>query len=781
MVKKLWFSIWVAVFAFVSAHAQQDMQDDGSSTESGGIQEIIVRAQRRSENAQDVPLTLLAVTGEELARRQIINPLQLSLSIPNLEIKSVFGASTPQIFMRGLGLNDFSEATGGTVGMAVDEVFLNSALGQMLSFYDLNRVEVLKGPQGTLFGRNTTGGLIGVYSNTPGFEVDPTVSVTFGNYEAINVRAASSFPIIDDVMAARVSVAYNKNDGYRENLLYGTHENSADSLAGRFQLLYRPTSSLEIQLKLEAAQSRGKGVIGESLGIQAPGGGPCTPEQIRAGGICANPFTGYIDTADLYTGSWNLRDNPEDVDTFTFRLGISYDMEWAALDSITAYSDAERSLILDTDSSPFRIYDFVPGNSTETSQWSQEFRLTSDSEGPFNWILGAFYLTETLSDFNGVESDAYLSDFIPGLGGGPEIEQFFTYYNLRLVDQDTETYAVFGHFDFAITSQLSASIGLRQTWDDKTLELAGLYGPVNLGGPATVVPPLVCCLTGDPDSLVLTTYGFPSGPVLIPSRPLQDTASMNEPTWRFSVDYVFDNALLFASAARGTRSPSFNTSALFFTDYSKTDTEQIDTYEIGLKSDFSPNFRLNLTAFFYEGLLQEKSLADSFGVPTELLTSVDVQGYGLEGDFYYATPLEGLDFGASIGLLETEYKSFLGKPEQVGNQLTNAPKVSASAFINYDVSVSDNLFLLFSGDANYKSDTFLSSDNSRVQFQEGYTLYNANITLGQVDDGFSVSLWGKNLTDEAYYIEIYNVDVFGYYLGIAGEPRTYGVTLNYVF
>lgn len=748
---------------------------------SAGADELIVKAQRRDESIQDVPITVAAISGEGLKKRQIFNPLQMALSVPNLEVKGVYGATVPQIFIRGLGLNDFSEFTSGTVGVTVDEVYINSSLGQMLNFHDLDRVEVLKGPQGTLYGRNTTGGLLSVYSNRPGFEFDPQLSVSYGNYNTVNVEAASSVPLIDDVLAARVSISYNSNKGFKENLLYGTRENDVDSLAGRFQILFTPTPKLEIHAKVDAVRSRGSGVIGESLGIVDEMGDPCTADQIRARGICANPFTGYVDTADAYTGNWNIEDNPEDVDTITVRLGVSYDLEWASLDSITAYSKAERFTILDTDSSPFRIYDFVPGNTTEASQWSQELRLTSASDGPFSWILGAYYLTEDLYDLNGVESDAYLSDFIPGLGAGPEIEEFYTYYNLRTAQQDTESYAIFGHFNYEITDRLSATFGIRQTWDEKDLYLAGTYGPVNLGGPATTIPPQTCCLVGDPDSLVLTDYGFPTtGPVLIPSQPLMDDASFSKPNWRFSLDYDFGDVLLFASAARGTRSPSFNVGALFYTEYSKTNTESIDMFELGVKSNISSFAKLNLTGFYYEGDLQEKTVSNVGGAPAELLASVDVEGYGLEGELY-VTPVEGLELASSFGLLETEYKSFPGKPDQIGNRLTSAPKFSTSFSFNYEVPVSDSLVLSFFGEANYKSDTFLSSDNNQVQFQEGFALYNASVSLGQAEQGVSLSLWAKNLADKLYYVEIYNVDVFGYYLGIVGEPRTYGATLRYDF
>ena len=412
-----------------------------------GIADIVVTAQRRSQNLQTVPLSITAVTGDALRARNIPDAVELAKSIPNLQIKSGFASSNPTIFMRGIGINDYNAASAGAVGVTIDEVFLNSTVGQLFQVYDLDRVEVLKGPQGTLYGRNTTGGVLSFYTKKPSFEFNPEIQINYGRFNEVDVQAATSFPIISDTLAGRVSLSYRHRDGIKLNTFDGSRLNNIESIAGRAQLLFKPSDNLEINAKFEIGSNRSSVFTGSGLGTIDPSTGQtCSAAQIRAGNQCGNVF-GYVGTGDPYAGPQDVTSQPEHLDAYGARVGIVWSGDAVSFTSITGWNLNKRNFRQDIDSSPVRLLE-QPLGFDRSEQQTQEVRVSSTGSGPFQWIVGGFFLNETLASSTGYEvgADANPTPSLPYLdltgattGGLPV---FSVERNYR---QRTTSYAAFAH------------------------------------------------------------------------------------------------------------------------------------------------------------------------------------------------------------------------------------------------------------------------------------------------------------------------------------------------
>jgi iron complex outermembrane recepter protein len=747
---------------------------DASDVTDQGIEEIIVTAQKRSESIQDVPLSITAVDGESLAERGVTNAVDFAKEIPNIQIKTGFAATNPTIFMRGIGINDFSPASAGAIGVLVDEVFLNSTTGQLVQIYDLDRVEVLKGPQGTLYGRNTTGGVINFFTKKPGFDFDPSLQLTYGRYNEFNVEAASSIPIVDDKIAARVSVSLKRRDGYRRNLFNGERLNDVDQTAGRIQLLFQPTERLEILAKFEAGFNRSTFYTTEGLGIIDPAtGGACTPQQILQRDVCSN-FLGYIESRDTRVANSNYADQKEDLDSYTGRVGINWDGDSVALTSISSYVSNEAIIRQDIDGSPFRVLE-QPFGRGYARQFTQEVRLASTSNDAFKWLVGGFYLTEKLDSFSAFEAFAEFNptpgvpylDLTGATTGGIPVFRVDKFYR-----QNTRSFALFGQASYELTDRLKVTVGARYSWDRKDINLRSVFGPVDPTLQRNPIVNPICCLVGDIASID-PAIGLPTAPII-------ERRSYKKPIWRFAIDYrPNDDVLLYGSYSRGVRSGGFNAGAT--TDpleFSIVSPEKIDAFELGLKSDLlDRKLRFNAAAFYYSGQLQVFTLRTGVVLPIQVLDSAEVEGYGLEADLQ-ARPMDGLDLKLSGAVFRGKYTDYPGTPSNIGNRLSNAPRASLAASARYETAVSGSLRAAIGADVTYQSKIFFQPSNQAVQAQDGYAIVNGRLSLLKESPDLELSFWVKNVFDKVYLADIFDVTSFGNYQANYSTPRTFGVSLS---
>lgn len=742
---------------------------DTESERSRVLQTIEVTAERRTASQQDVPVTVTSIGEDMLSEGDYRNTEDLSQQVPGLQIKSSFSASNPTIFIRGVGINDFNPANSGAIGVMVDDMFYNSTTGQLFQLFDLDRIEVLKGPQGTLYGRNTTGGVLSIHTKKPDFEQGGYVSATYGRFNQLDFEGAVTLPV-NDKLAFRLSGVSNTRDGTREIAFPdGTKadKNTVDFQAARIQMLYEPTIDLSILGKVEYGKSNATSRSYESQGLinYSTGAFGLTDYDGVCGGrgaaICADAF-GYTDDQDPYSGAENLKHTPEEVSAFTANLQVEWDLGDWNLTSVTGYLDTSREAILEVDASPFRLIEEYIDDGSE--QFSQELRLASDWDGPLNLIMGAFYLQDELT---GQDSFELLADASPTPG-----VPYFDAVNYilrtdRFYTQKTDTFAVFAQSDYELTDRLTATLGARFTWEERKLDHVAYAGPVD-----------AAALDGDMPvyAMLLDTSDFGT-----------DSLTFEEPTFRGALSYdVSDDVMVFGSISRGFKSGGFNTGATSDPiEASIVEPEKLTAYEVGIKSEwFDRTLRANAAAFYYDYTdLQVFGLAPG-AVPTQTLFNADeAEIKGFEFDITSA-PVTGLQLTFAGTYLDTEYSKFVTPIGQdfSGNTMVASPEWSLVARGRYETGpIWGDLGLVASADASYTGDQYFDTQNTKRLGQDAYWIANARVAIVPESQRWELATFVKNLTDEEYVVDAFDVSDFGFDELVYGDPQTYGISLTYRF
>ena len=756
----------IALSAVMPAMAQEETP---ASSDRRFLETVNVTAERREASQQDVPVAVTSIGETQLSEGDYLTTEDLAAQVPGLQIKSSFSASNPTIFIRGVGINDFNPGNSGAIGVMVDDLFYNSTIGQLFQLFDLQNIEVLKGPQGTLYGRNTTGGVLNIHTVKPGFEPGGFVNMTYGRFNQFDLEGAVNIPL-SDKLAVRLSGVSNTRDGTREITFPDgstTDKNNVDFQAFRGQLLYQPTESLEILGKIEYGKSSATSRSYESQGVINFGTGEYGIVDYdgvcggRGAAICGDAF-GYTDDSDPFSGAENMKDTPEEVETKTFDLQINWDLGAFALTSVTGYLKADREALLEVDASPNRLTEEYINDGTE--QFSQEIRVASQWDGPLSLIGGAFYLEDELKSQDFFE---LLADANPT----PDTEYFDLVNYIARIDrmytQKTDTFAIFAQGDYDITPRLTATLGARFTWEDRSLDLTSWAGPVNavpLSEPSPVYYPL----------LDESAFG-------------QDSISFEEPTFRAALSYdVTDDVMVFGSVSRGFKSGGFNTGASSDpVEASIVEPEKLLAYEVGIKSEwFDHSLRANASAFHYDYQdLQVFGLAPS-GVPTQTLFNADEATItGFEFDVT-ALPLDGLALTLAGTYLDAEYTDFVTPigEDFSGKRMVASPEWSLVARARYESEpVWNGLRFVASADASYSDEQYFDTQNTARLSQGAYTLVNARVALQPISDKWELAAFVKNLTDEEYILDAFDVADFGYDELVYGNPQTYGVSLTYRF
>jgi iron complex outermembrane receptor protein len=707
------------------------------------LEEIVVTAKKRAENIQDVPIAISAFSGDTLNEVGISRAGQLGEYVPGLEVTAPAGeGSQLLVFLRGAGLADFTANNAGPIGFYADDVFISSPILTSFQFLDLERVEVLKGPQGTLYGRNTTGGAIKFISNKPTEEFEASFMGSYGNYGTSQLEASISGPLTDSVRA-RAAISKNQSDGWMVNLVTGGHENGIDVLSWRTIVDADLGDRATVRLNLHGAETDQPTSKYNHVGL-LPGG---------------TDALGYAGPDDLYAGEYNRNDQKIQTDAVGGSVTFDVDFDSFTFTSVTAYDEMEHSIDEETDASPLDML-FV-GSDVESETFSQELRLAGTTE-TIKWLAGVYYLDE---DY---EQNAYFDLFrtLRAFTGGvsdPEGSIFGAPILLGLSDskQTVETYAVFGQADIDITDKLTATLGLRYTEEERTFDTVGTLSDEVLFGP---------------DGLQVYSYtGL--------------DFSDEQFSWRVGLDYTTDSeALLYASVSRGFKSGGFNAAFLSFDPAESAiqaqpyDSEFTTAYELGYKAELADGrLRLN-AALFYNDFedLQVFTFTNTGSLPVSVLdnaSAADVMGLELDAIWY---PTDSLLVNVSAAFMDSELKDFEagGGEDLSGNSIAYTPETSITALVRYDQSLGDMGSAFVQGTAAYKSSFFFTPDNSSLLEQEAYTLVSARIGYAPRSEQWSLSLFGNNLTDEEYVTFAVDLADFGLVSQFVGVPRTYGIELR---
>ena len=738
-------SMMSAILLPVSFTTQQSIAQGNSATM---LEEIIVTATRRDASLQDVPISISVFSADDIAASGSVDLKQLASLVPNF----VFAASPNQAVsnMSIRGIN--SRAEPGTlgfdssIGVYVDNVYHSRQFNANANMGEIERVEVLRGPQGTLFGRNTIGGAINITSKKPDTEAfGGNVTLDIGDRSLIHARGNINIPIVNDVLAMKIFAEVRERDGYAENLITGSDNvGNEDKTSGRFQLRYTPSDQTTVDFSASTYNSETDDYFFEFLdGTESDG----------------RNFTTSGDTQ-----------NTSEIDLFNASLLIEHNFESGfTLTSVTAFLDDEASFLADVDNTAAAI--ITAENAVFAEQFSQEIRIASPADRSYDFVAGLYYDNEESSSRNRLAPGANFP--------APPLQNTFA---LLGNDLDRTSYAAFIHANFDVSDQLTLFGGLRYT--DETKELTA---------EPTVCDAIFACFAfaGSPNVLAITETV--ESPVDV---------TLDELTWTAGLRYqISDDIMVYGSAGTGVKSGVMNNTAdpvasLAGNDLI-TDPEHVDSYEIGMKSSWLENrLNLNVAVFYmdYQDLQVQLGCADCApgGLPDNFLTNAgSATSEGFEIDMV-AQPSESLRFMLGIGYNDSTYDELMGVENRrtgvlgsvAGNTVPFAPEWTISASVRHTAELAGGT-LTSQLNVNHVDERYGESgiDNHPDDLLPSQTLLNGRVGYRPAADNWGVSLWANNITDDdsATYLAFSRAFGLGNQTGQFQEPRTYGVSLDFSF
>ena len=696
--------------------------------------EIVVTAAKRSENVQSVPISVTAIGGDMLAKSRVSSVDSLVTKVANLQLTSIVGDNTPIFALRGVSMSDYSLNQSSPVATYYDEVYKGNFAFLGVAMYDLERVEVLRGPQGTLYGKNTTGGAVNIISREAKLgETSGYVNAGYGNYNRFEANGAVNVPL-GEKAALRVAGTFARADGWFRNVEPGMPDlASTREYAFRGTLKAQPVEGLTFVLRASTSFQNP-----QNYGIYAQ------PEANHRPGLSRWEIASDVSTRRR-------------ARTTSVALTTNVDLSDAiALTSITSYDKGTLFFREDTDGTATKLLE-IPYYD-KASQFAQDLRLTSDTGGPFDFILGVYFNREKVFNRTAFEiatdvdvnADGTIDaqDCADGLPLACKVQNQFT--------QVKKSVAVYSDLKYKIGEAVTLRGGLRYTHD--TGRQNGFISQA----------------LGVDDSVVAT---------LIPLSDLR--FRKNNFSGKIGLDYkLADGNLLYASVSRGYRAPSFNAQAFFDpSELSVAKAEQVTSYEVGAKTQFwDRRITLNVAGFYYDYKNQQFINVDPSSAAQTLLNIPKSRIYGGEVELTVRAA-DMLTMRAGLGVLSARIKQGTVSGVDVGgNRLSNAPSLTLNGGIDWTVAQGGFGSLSFHPEVAYQSSQYFEVVNIPRLKQKGYALLSGHIDWESANGRFNASLWAKNLTKKFYFTS--RVDLlagFGFDYNHIGNPRTYGVTVGAKF
>lgn len=754
------------------AQTQDPAADEGQTS---GVEVIVVTAQKRSENLQETPLAISAFTSEGIAKKGLSDIQQVTQLAPNVSFdftSPISGASNAaSVYIRGIGQSDFALTTEAGVGTYVDGVYMSRSLGGVLDVLDVERIEVLRGPQGTLFGRNTIGGAISIITKEAKSDFGGSVEATIGDNGRRYLRGSVSVPLGPDT-GLRLAISSKDRSGYVKTAL-SPQEQSAlgqraltdlgneNRQAARAVLSHYFSDRFKINLSADLGRVRENNAADRLVGIT---GGMNDGPLVFVHNVFTAPgitLPGFPDAsyseANFVTGNdttYSTGPNGTRLDSW----GMALTAEFEATDSLTiksisAYRRTKGSFARDADGSPLTIT-HTNNYAYRHEQISQELQFVgSFADDRVKYAAGLYYFHET-------GSDPLVVDLPPDFG---------TIFQ-DVADIENDSYAAFAQATVELTDALSVTLGGRYTEDKKEFVSdqylrTGPVAPIVLGAPAGIDIPLV-----PRNSIAKEKY---------------DNFSP-----RISVDYQLGGALLYASYSKGFKSGGFNLryvaprpAILSF------DPETAETFEGGVKLDaLDRRLRLNLAAFHTDYKDIQVTVFENLGAPVTL-NAGDAKIKGLEAELTLI-PVDGLELNANVGYLDAKYvairanPALVSTPEQVidtDTRLPNAPKWQGTISGSYTHELESGAEIDFRGDLRFSSSVANDAQNSRYLNQDSYQVLGLSAGFRSADRSWSARVFVENVTDERYIVSGDSNFGIGFHEANFNRPREWGVTLGFNF
>ena len=739
------------------------------------IEEIVVTAQKREENLQDTPIAITVFTEESLEGRMINDISKLADFTPNV----IFDTTTPisglsngaAVFIRGVGQLDFGLTTDPGVGTYIDGVYSSRAVGGVLDVVDIERIEILRGSQGTLFGRNTIGGAINITTKRPAETFGGMVEATFGEFERTDFKGSVDIPIAEKFLTKFAFSSKNRN-GFVDRISVGDRLGNEDRQSARGSFLLQATDDIELYATLDYTnideQSAGSVMVGIT---EFPGAPPLlAPSSTWAYNqvfVPANPGTvPYTPEQFLLDGNdRTLATGPTgtDLESFGATLTFSWSLPWFEFKSISSYRDTEGEFYRDPDNSSIQITETSNPNYNH-EQFSQELQVTGALfNDRLQYVLGAYYFEEDGTD----------DVFVPIYGALPTPAGLLALplYINNFVLVDNSSKAVFGQGTFDLTDQVAVTFGLRYTEDDKSFGYRQYISP-DPGGNIAVL-----ALLGPP-----VTVPGPAGDIVFWDEVSDEFTELNI---RAGIEYQFnDDTLLYFTYADGYKSGGFNfryvvprAGPLAFAP------ETLESYEVGVKwQGLDDRLRLNAAGFISEYSDVQIQLFETGGGPlTQNAGVADIIGVEVE---VTAVPHERLLLNAGFGYIDAEYDELnlpttnVAQAINLDTKLPNTPETTVNISADYTHPLAWGS-LIVRGDYRYTDDLYNDAQNSPFLYQDGYHTFNASLTFTTGNWDFSV--FGTNLTDKRFITSGDSNFGLGFHEANYNRPREFGGLIRYRF
>ncbi|MES2300830.1 MAG: TonB-dependent receptor [Pseudomonadota bacterium] len=769
--------------------------DQVTSSNDHGLADIVVTAQRKSENLQSAPIAIAAVSGDEILSANVTDPAGLTKLVPSLQVAKLAGAYA-LFYLRGVGNFNSNSLSDSAIAFNFNDVYVGRPSATSGFLYDVGRVEVLKGPQGTLYGRNATGGAINVLPNAPSLgEVGGYMNAGYGNFNAVSLEGAINAPI-GEKAAIRAAASYNKHDGYLSD---GTSDQ--DDFAARLSLLTEPSQDLSIKIVADYSQQKGRGLGG--VITADPRLNP--DDRIGLGDPRSQAF--YAANVFVFPAGTTLAGlvNNTYIDNNFWGISGTVKLELGSVGNLTVIPAYRASDIEYRSNTPgFGLF-----TKEHSHQFSFEARLASDDSAKLGYLLGAFYYDD--------------KNRTPALHTNVQFNATFQDYS-----NATRSTAVFGRLSYKIAPDVTATVGGRYTDEQKTF--AGTFVSatrlcfldVAPAPPAPPAPPFGLCpgaqgipqLASAPPTVIGGGIGGPVAffpafgttqlqlpAVITPNRKL----SGNKFTWRAGLDWkVTPDNLLYASYETG-----FKTGGFYFSgDQGTYNPETLQAWTLGSKNSFADKrIRLNLELFYWKyrdqqiGHLSTDSLGNTI-FAVENVGRARFKGFEIEAQAL-VTPTTKI--GANIQYLDANYDSFvysgpIAAPPQTGCGTTvspslgrifvdcsgkrppNAPEWTINLTAEQAIALPGGNELVFGARGNYQSETLTALEFIAGEVQKAFWLADASATFNAKDDAFYVTAYVNNLFDTTVMSNAFPPPLTnGLIVGSYRPPRTYGIRAGIKF
>ena len=765
------------------------------------LDEIIVTATRRAVSVQDVPVAVSAFSADQIERSGIRDVRELQQIAPSLvAYNSQSETAGAVIRIRGIGTTGDNAGLESSVGIFIDGVYRNRSAVGLTELGSIERIEVLRGPQGTLFGRNTSAGLVSIITKGPSDEFEGYGEFEYGNYNHLRIAAGASAPL-SDVAGVRLDAVYTKRDGLIEDALNDREYNTRDRYLIRGQARFEPTEDISIRLIADYTDRNEDCCAAVTL-VRGP-----TAAFVSAlgGTVLDDPFGRQTTVDDDH--SFN-----QDVQEYGVSAEVNWDFEDATLTSITAYRDWEVIRGTDVDYTDIDIlFRDDDGFQQSFETFTQEVRLQGQY-GKLDYLFGLFYADETLDLTDAIKAGSEYEEWINALVTSNPFSGFYSQFTglppgSVFIDgqgaqrdnfvTDSSSIALFTHNTLELTDNLDLTGGLRWTREKKDLT-ASLTADNPACGPTLIASVNGAAAAGllDPAS-VPTILGLPCLPFFNPLVDGDYDGSRTEKEWSGVVKLSYtvnDDALVYASFSRGYKAGGFNLDRAGFNNPllgfvpSASDLEFepefVDSYELGGKfTVMDGRGTVNMAAFMMDITDFQLNTFTGTGFIVSNLESADSWGMEVESQFQ-ATENLTLRLGATYAV--TKYGDDISNTVLAGRNLTNAPEWTYTAGFNYERDFGGILGFI-NMDLRSQSEANTGSDLDREKVQKPFTLVNGSVGIAEADRMWAVELWGRNIFDEDYIQVGFDAPLQGSGTGpgstasfnaFLGEPRTFGVRLR---